>query len=161
SPVISADESMLAFTSRRLGTGGKMNKTINDEYFEDIWVCNRGPYGTWTKAKSIGSAINTEGNEAVIGLSADGQEMYVYRDDNGDGNIYISKLGGNYWDAPAKLDDGNVNSKKWEPSACVTADGNTMYFVSDRDGGLGGRDIYQCHRLPDKTWSEPENLGPT
>lgn len=162
SPVISADESMLAFTSRRLGTGGADNKTPNDEFLEDIWICNRGPYGTWLKAKSISRTINTDNNEATIGLSADGQELYVYRDDgNGDGNIYISSLDGDYWNAPAKIDASNINSKKWEPSACVSADGNIMYFVSDREGGFGGRDIYQCKRLKNNTWSTPENLGPT
>jgi hypothetical protein len=161
SPVISADESMLAFTSRRMGTGGPDNKTIDDSYFEDIWVCSRSEYGTWRKAKGISRIINTDGNEATIGLSADGQQLYVYRDDNGDGNIYISKLDGDFWNAPYKMDASNVNSTKWEPSACISADGNTLYFVSNRSGGFGGRDIYQCHRLPNRSWSEPENLGPT
>ena len=161
SPVITADESILAFTSRREGTGGPTNKTINDEFMEDIWVCYQGKYGTWTKAKGISRNINTDGNEATIGLSADGQQLYVYRDDNGDGNIYISTLDGDFWNAPYKIDASNINSKSWEPSACVSADGNTMYFVSNRPGGFGGRDIYQCHRLPNRSWSEPENLGPT
>jgi len=161
SPVISADESMLAFTSRREGSGGPDNKTIDDDFFEDIFVCNRGPYGTWTKAKGISKTINTDGNEATIGLSADGQQLYVYRDDMGDGNIYISKLDGDYWNAPYKMDASNVNSTSWEPSACISADGNTMYFVSDRQGGLGGSDIYQCNRLPNRAWSEPKNLGST
>lgn len=160
SPVISADEAILIFTSRREGTGGKENITINDEFFEDIWICERGPYGTWTKAKGISRTINTDGNEATIGLSADGQQLYVYRDDNGDGNIYISKLDGNYWNPPYKMDASNINSTHWEPSACISADGNFMYFVSSRPGGFGGRDIYQCRRLPNREWSQPENLGP-
>lgn len=161
SPLISADEEMLIFTSRREGTGGKENVTINDEFFEDIWICERGPYGTWTKAKGISQTINTDGNEATIGLSADGQQLYVYRDDKGDGNIYISKLDGNYWTPPYKMDASNINSPHWEPSACISADGNFMYFVSNRPGGFGGRDIYQCKRLPNREWSHPENLGPT
>lgn len=159
SPVISADESMLCFTSRREGTGGPDNKTIDDDFFEDIFVSYRGPYGTWRKAKGLSKTINTDGNEATIGLSADGQQLYVYRDDAGDGNIYISKLDGDYWNAPYKMDASNVNSTSWEPSACISADGNTMYFVSDRPGGLGGSDIYQCNRLPNRAWSEPKNLG--
>lgn len=161
SPVISADESILAFTSRRPGTGGVENKTIFDNYFEDIFSCTKGKYGTWRKAKSISRTINTEGNEATIGLSADGQQLYVYRDDNGDGNIYISKLDGEFWNAPYKMEAGNVNTANWEPSACISADGNVMYFVSNRPGGYGGRDIYVCYRLPNRSWTEPENMGPT
>ncbi|MBI4945157.1 MAG: PD40 domain-containing protein [Bacteroidetes bacterium] len=161
SPAITADEAFLVFTSRRQGAGGMDNKTINDDFFEDIWICTQGKYGTWSKAKSISRAINTDGNEAAIGISADGQQLYVYRDDNGDGNIYVSKLDGDFWNTPYKLDASNINSKSWEPSACISADGNTMYFVSNRPGGLGGRDIYQCHRQPNRSWSEPENLGPS
>ncbi|MBI3500648.1 MAG: PD40 domain-containing protein [Bacteroidetes bacterium] len=161
SPCITADESELILTSRREGTGGPDNKTIDDLFFEDIFICKNAGLGTWTKAKGISRTINTDGNEASIGLSADGQQLYVYRDDNGDGNIYISKLDGDYWNAPYKLDAGNVNTASWEPSACISADGNTMYFVSNRSGGFGGRDIYKCHRLQNRGWSEAENLGPT
>lgn len=161
SPVISADESVIIFTSRREGTGGKTNVTPDLLFFEDLWVSYQGKYGTWTKAKGLSRQINTDGNEATIGLSADGSQLYVYRDDKGDGNIYISKLEGEHWNVPNKLEDQNVNTTAWEPSACVSPDGNTMYFVSNRSGGEGGRDIYRCRRLPNRTWSEPENLGPT
>ena len=163
SPVISADEEILAFTSRREGTGGPDYKTFDGDFYEDIWICYRGEYGTWQKAKSIGPSINTEGNEATIGLSADGQQLYIYKADenNKDGNIFISKLDGNFWTPANKIEDEKINSKSWEPSACISADGNSMYFVSNRPGGFGGRDIYQCHRLPNRGWSDPENLGPS
>ncbi len=161
SPVISADESILAFTSRREGTGGKENKNVHDEYFEDVWICKQGNFGTWTKAKGISREINTDENEATTGLSADGQVLYIYRDDKGDGNIYVCKLEGDYWGTPVKMDPKSVNSNKWEPSACVSADGTTLYFVSNRAGGFGGRDIYQSHISPNGTLSTPENLGAT
>lgn len=163
SPVISADEAMLVFTSRREGTGGPDNKNINDEFYEDIWICTQGQFGTWKKAKQISRTINTDYNEATIGISADGQQLYVYRDDGTgtNGDIYISKLDGDYWNAPYKIDASGINSNDWEPSACISADGNTMYFVSNRQGGFGGRDIYKCKRLPNRAWSSPENLGPT
>jgi outer membrane protein OmpA-like peptidoglycan-associated protein len=53
-----------------------------------------------------------------------------------------------------------INSKYWEPSVCLSADERTLFFVSDRPGGLGGRDIYMCRRLPNGKWSAPINLGP-
>ncbi|MFH1005546.1 MAG: hypothetical protein V1781_08685 [Bacteroidota bacterium] len=160
-PVITADESMLIFTSRREGAGGVDNKTIYDAYFEDIWICNADKYGTWTKSESISKSINTDYNEATTGISADGQLLFVYRDDEGSGNIYISKLDGDYWTATYKLADKKINSDDWEPSACISADGQTLYFVSTRQGGYGGRDIYQCSRLPNGGWSAPENMGNT
>jgi hypothetical protein len=166
SPVISADEDVLMFTSVRKGTGGESNQTPEGGYFEDIWVCYRKKDGTWTEAKSIGPTINSFDNEATIGLSADGQQLFIYKDDNGDGNIYMSELNGDVWGSPDKMGVGegevtDINTTAWETHACVTADGNTLYFVSDRKGGLGGRDIYKCVKLPNGKWSKARNLGPT
>ncbi|HEY6161305.1 MAG TPA: hypothetical protein VI112_08785 [Bacteroidia bacterium] len=166
SPVISADEEVLMYTSTRKGTGGEANQTPEGGYFEDIWVCYKKKDGTWTEAKSIGPPINTFDNEATIGLSADGQQLFIYKDDNGDGNIYLSELNGDVWNAPEKIGEGkdevtDINTNAWETHACVTADGNTLYFVSDRKGGFGGRDIYKCVKLPNGKWSKARNLGPT
>lgn len=159
SPVITADESQLIFTTRRPGTtGGKLDPE-DGLPFEDIYVSDRTDTG-WGAAHSIGSNINTAGHDAAIGLSADGQQLFIYKDDGGDGNIYISTLNGNNWGTPVKLND-NVNSKAWEPSACISADGSTLYFTSNREGGFGGRDIYRSIRLPNGEWGKPVNLGPT
>ena len=42
----------------------------------------------------------------------------------------------------------------------ISADEKTLYFVSDRPGGLGGTDIWRCLKLPNGEWSKPFNLGP-
>lgn len=55
-----------------------------------------------------------------------------------------------------------VNSKMSEATAFLASDHKTLYFSSNRRGGLGGYDIYKTERL-DSTWlkwSKPENLGP-
>ncbi len=43
--------------------------------------------------------------------------------------------------------------------ACVSKDGQTLYFVSDMPGGFGGTDIYRCMKLEDGSWGAPINLG--
>jgi outer membrane protein OmpA-like peptidoglycan-associated protein len=158
SPVISADESTLIFTSRRSGsTGG--DKTENDQFYEDIYVCQKGKDGKWSSPKSIGPTINSNENEANIGLSADGQQLFVYKGING-GDIYYSDLEGENWGPLISL-NSNINSPAWETHATLTADGNTLYFVSDRkEGGYGGRDVWRCVKLPNGKWSMPLNLGP-
>ncbi len=158
SPVISADESTLIFTSRRPGsTGGE--KTENDQFLEDIYICNKKGDGTWSTAKSIGTNINSNDNEADISISADGQQLFVYRDVNG-GDIYYSNLEGDTWSGLTPL-SSNINSPNWETHASLTVDGNTLYFVSDRkEGSFGGRDIWRCVKLPNGRWSMPTNLGP-
>ena len=158
SPVISADESTLIFTSRRLGsTGGE--KTDNDQFLEDIYFCNKKTDGTWSSAKSIGTSINTFGSEANISLSADGQQLYVYRDVNG-GDIYYSNLEGDTWSGLLPL-SSNINTPDWETHASLSLDGKTLYFVSNKkEGSYGGRDIWQSVKLPNGQWSIPINAGP-
>jgi outer membrane protein OmpA-like peptidoglycan-associated protein/tetratricopeptide (TPR) repeat protein len=158
SPVISADESILIFTSRRAGsTGGE--KTDNDQFLEDIYFCNKKADGTWSTAKSIGANINTFGSEANINLSPDGQQLYVYRDVNG-GDIYYSNLEGDTWSGLLPL-SSNINTPDWETHATVSLDGNTLYFVSNRkEGSYGGRDIWRSVKLPNGQWSLPLNAGP-
>ena len=55
-----------------------------------------------------------------------------------------------------------VNSSGREDNGCLTADGLTFYFTSDRPGGSGGSDIWVTTRetIYDP-WGEPVNLGPT
>jgi outer membrane protein OmpA-like peptidoglycan-associated protein len=158
SPVISSDQSVLIFTSRRPGsTGGE--KTSNDEYYEDIYFSVRQDNGKWGKAQSIGRNINTINNESDFSLSADGQHLFISSEVNG-GDIYYSTLEGNDWSIPQPLTA--VNTSAWETRAALSPDGNTLYFVSDRkEGSYGGRDIWRCVMLPNGKWSLPVNLGPT
>jgi outer membrane protein OmpA-like peptidoglycan-associated protein len=159
SPVVSADESTLIFTSRRPGsTGG--DKTDNDQFYEDIYISQKGKDGKWGSPKSIGDNINSSDNEADISLSPDGQQLFVYRGVNG-GDIYYSNLEGDTW-GPLVALGSEINSPAWETHATQTVDGNTIYFVSDRkEGSYGGRDIWRCVKLPNGKWSMPLNLGPT
>jgi hypothetical protein len=53
----------------------------------------------------------------------------------------------------------DINTKSWETHVTVSADGNTLFFVSDREGGFGGRDIYRCVKLPTGDWSKALNVG--
>jgi hypothetical protein len=156
SPVLSADEKTLIFTSRRPGsTGG--DKTVEDQFYEDIYIAYRKPDSSWTMPVSISPNINTITHEASVGLTADAQTLLIYKDING-GDIYSSTLDGDQWTTPQPL-GSNVNTSSWETSACLTPDGNTLYFVSDRKGGMGGRDIWKCIKLPNGKWSLAVNLG--
>ena len=157
-PRVSADQSTMIFTSRRPeNTGGRTYD--GGQYFEDIYIAHKKD-NEWQKATNVGWPINTVGNEAAIGISADGQEMLIYKDDMGDGNIYSSSLDGDKWTTPKKL-NSNVNSEHWEPAAFLSADGQTLYFVSDRPGGYGGTDIYLSKKTKAGDWGKAVNLGPT
>jgi hypothetical protein len=160
SPVISIDENSIFFTSRRLRDDSS-NIAIIDRntggYFEDIYVSYKNRKGDWQIPELLN--INSDAHSATMNVSPNGQILYVYRDDEG-GSIYESTLVGESWTTPVKMPEP-INSSAWETHLAATADGNTVYFISDRKGGLGGRDIWRAKKLPDGTWGEAYNMGPT
>lgn len=157
SPVLSADQNTLFFTSRRQETTGTQ-KDDNGNNMEDIYMSEKTKLG-WSKAKNIGAPINSQWHDASVGISPDGQTILIYKDDNGDGNIYSTSLDGDIWSTPVKLND-NINTKHWEPSAFISADGNTLYFISDKPDGYGGRDLYMSKRTSEGDWGKSVNMGP-
>ncbi len=155
-PVIKADESEMVFTSQREGTtGGGKNENF-DSYYEDIYISYQ-VNGAWTSAKNMGDPVNTDMEDASIGLSPDGSKLYIYRDDN-NGDLFFSKLNGAVWSKPQPLKE--VNTKYGELHCSISPDGNSLYFSSNRPGGFGGFDIYKITKNARGKWQEPQNLGP-
>lgn len=158
-PVLTADENTLIYTTRKPNSTGRVGDNSGIT-FEDIFIAHKKDT-TWETGTNIGKTINTAGNEASVGISIDGQLILIYKDSiDGSGNLYHTHLQGNRWTKPEKLND-NVNTKGWEPSAFMSADEEKLYFVSDRPGGYGGRDIYVSNKLPTGEWAKATNLGPT
>ncbi|MDD3875763.1 MAG: OmpA family protein [Bacteroidales bacterium] len=158
SPVVSMDMKTMYFTARRPENIGGL-KDRDDKYFEDLYISTYSDSsGKWENVQNMGSTVNTKGHEATISLSYDGTQLFIYRDDKGIGNIYVSKLVNNEWSKAEKL---SINSSSWEPHASLSPDNKTLYFTSNRPGGFGGTDIYKSELLPDGQWSRPENIGAT
>jgi hypothetical protein len=161
SPVISVDENALFFTSRRLRIDSSNTALVDDkdgQFFEDIYVSYKNRNGDWQEPELL-NINETSQHSATINVSIDGQELFIYKDSEGGGDIYQSALVGETWSDPESLGN-DINSNYWETHGALSADGNTMYFVSDRPGGYGGRDIYRCVKLPTDEWSKPLILGP-
>ncbi len=162
-PVISADERLLFFTSRRPNTTGGKKEAITGKYFEDIYMTEHID-STWTEPVNM-RMINTKSHDASVGLSTDGRALLIYRPNPSrsfGGNLYISYLEDSTdlqsWSIPVSLGD-NINSSDWEPSACISADYKTIYFVSNRPGGFGGTDLYKSELGEDGAWGVAENMG--
>lgn len=157
-PVISADESIMIFTSRREGSTGLLLDD-NGEYYEDIYISNK-VNGEWGPPQNIGTNINTESHDASIGLSADGKELFMYKDEGG-GDIYYCKLKKDgTWSKPLPF-EGDINTRKsYENAAAISPDGNRLFFTSNRDGGFGDLDLYMSEIDGKGNWGKPVNLGP-
>lgn len=157
-PVISADESVMFLTSRRSNSTGGVQDPNDGKYMEDIYI-SKNIGGKWTIALNAGKPINTEVHDATVGLSADGQTLLIYLDDNGDGNIYQCDQKGDFWSKPEKM-SSNINTKRHESSASLSADGKTLFFVTDAEGGSGKHDIWMTKMDAKGKWGKPTNLGP-
>lgn len=159
-PIISADQSILMFTSTRQNP---YNKKVYDdgEYDENLWISYRT--GTsWSPAVEMGVPVNTKDNDATIGLSADGQKLFVFYGKNG-GDIKYSEKKGDVWSNPELFDA--INSPNGhENSASFSYDGKTVYFSSDnveRVTNYGDHDIFMCQMNEKGKWGKPINLGLT
>ena len=154
SPFINADESVLTFTSRRPNTtGGKLDPQ-DQMYYEDIYIAESAN-GEW-KVTNPGKPLNSKVHDATAGLSNDGQTLYIYKDVH-NGDIYECKQKGNKWDKPVALPK-TINSKFHESSASLSPDGRTIYFISDREGSVGGRDIWVSTLDKKGKWGKAVNL---
>lgn len=161
SPVISVDENALFFTSTRLRADSSNFGVVDRAtglHYEDVYATYKDRDGNWQTPELL--SINEANNHtATVNVSVDGQTLYIYKNDNGDGNLYQSKLIGETWSTPEPM-PAVINSPAWETHMAITPDGQTIYFVSDRKGGLGGRDIYTVKKLPDGEWGKAQNIGP-
>ena len=155
SPVISVDGIAMFYTSRRVRPDSSNSGVIDllaGLPFENIYVSDKDRNANWQKPEVLN--INPpSGHIATVNVSADGQTLLIYRDDGGDGNLYESKLVGELWSDPVLI-GSDVNTKAWETHCALAADGNTLYFVSDRKDGQGGRDLYRVVKLPTGEWSK-------
>lgn len=161
SPIVALDENTLYFTSRRLRTDGTNERSIEATtglFYEDMYVSYRNIRGQWMNPELLPMNVKDK-HSSVVSMSPDGQRLYIYKIFGGAGNIYESRFElGKGWTEPA-LVGSDVNSESNEYFATISADEQRLYFVSDRKGGLGGKDIWYAKKLPTGEWGKAINLG--
>jgi outer membrane protein OmpA-like peptidoglycan-associated protein/tetratricopeptide (TPR) repeat protein len=162
SPVISLDGSALYFTSRRLWPDS-MNINMKDSstnfYWEDVYVSYKDFDDEWIEPVRLDFCKPNQ-NEATVSVSSNERKVFIYNDATGNGDIYYADFHTGRFDQIRPVEIEGVNTPAWEPHLTISPDGQMIFFVSDREGGYGGRDIYRIVKLPDGSWSLPSNLGP-
>ncbi len=117
-------------------------------------------FGTPT---NLGPTVNSSALDSDPSISADGLTLYFHSHRSGVGDLWVSTRAttNDPWGEPMNLGP-TVNSSGDDKGPCISADGLSLYFSSNRPGGYGGRDIYITSRpTTDAEWSAPVNLGPT
>ena len=147
-PVLSADLKTLFFIKR-----DKSEEIYTSTHLED---------GEWSSPIPIDSAITSEYNEGTCSVSADGRTLVftscMRKDGFGSCDLYITHKKGNSWATPKNI-GRPINSSAWDSQPALSDDGRTLYYVSNRKGGLGKRDIWVTHFSDETGWSNPRNLG--
>jgi len=167
SPSITADGSTLIFTSiRPLAVGNMKVSKDPSQVFDNVYLCKwDSTKNDWGLSYPIEGDVNhAYTHTSCTSISPDGNYIFLYRNSSTGaslgGDIYMSKKAKNgKWGLPISVGKP-VNTSYYEDGACLSPDGTTLYFVSERPGGFGRADIYKSDRISRTEWGTPENLGP-
>lgn len=166
-PSITADGSVLIFTSiRPLQVGNAKQSKDPSMVFDNVYMCK------WDSVKNdwgFSNPIDGDINEAYAhtsctSISPDGNYIFLFKNNptgpTMGGDIFMSKKNKKgKWGSPVSVGKP-INTSYYEDGACLSPDGNVLYFVSERPGGFGRADIYKSDRAGRNEWGKPENLGP-
>jgi outer membrane protein OmpA-like peptidoglycan-associated protein len=156
-PVLNEREDEIVFTTRRRDDNLNPNVDVDNKPFEDIFTAKKSG-GKWGFASNIGPVVNTPYHGSNLALSADGNTLFIYKDEGGGDIYYCERQPGGEWGEPIPL-PGIINSSFEEKSISISKDQKTLYFISNRPGGFGGTDIYKSTKDSKGEWSNVKNLG--
>lgn len=150
-PSLTADNQYMLYTVR-------MVTKFQEE--ENLYVTTlKG--GKWETPQLISDKINTLENEGASSISGDGKTLvYTFCTPRNRCDLYITTKVDNEWTPPVSI-SGKVNTSGWESHPSLSADGRTLYFSSDRGGGMGKEDIWVTHLDTANVWTKPVNAGPS
>lgn len=153
-PQLSPDGSILYFTSRRAADGG-------DDGSDKLYAATLDGINV-TTVQRVGTGLGRTLSEGAPSFDHASNRVYFSQcyveGGYGDCDLYVADIVDGQWRNVRNL-GGVINSKDWDCHPAISHDGTTLYFSSERDGGLGGADIWMSVRGVDGAWTPPVNLG--
>ncbi len=135
---------------------GRTGNQIIDELYTVEWNGRN-----WKNLTRLPSAINN-GTKFFGATFADAGRTIIFSSQRahskGGFDLYISKLAKGVWSQPVNLGD-SINSEADEVTPFLAADNQTLYFSSNREGSIGGFDIYASRITHNEKWLYPVNQG--
>lgn len=147
-----------------VGNSGQMESLP----YLDVFVCDLDESEELINPVRLDKNVNSEFHDGPAYYCFSNKTLYITRNNmkgkkvkfNKNGNailkIYEAQYNSGSWTSASELKFNDDGSSCGHP--CLTKDGQTMYFVSDREGGFGGTDLYVCYKSG-SGWSLPVNLG--
>ena len=165
-PILSPDNQMALFT-RVVKLEGDRNSVVSSVRMKERFMFSEmDKDGNFSAGEEMPEPFNVQDNEGGGTLTADNNTLYytVCKYDNVkhylNCDIYYSERVNGEW-TPIKSVSDKINLPySWESQPSISADGKTLYFVSDRQGGYGGYDIYRSIKNDNGEWGTPINMGP-
>lgn len=156
-----ADKNTVYFTSSRVEANGKEVDAWYGEKRFDIFKATKDNNGRWSTPIALAEPINGEWSDGSLCLDAAGTTLYytkveLVKGKDAVGKIYSSTFASGKWSDPVAMPWNSDEYTVAQPS--VSADGSTMYLVSDKTGGQGGKDIWMS-KNEGGTWGALVNLG--
>lgn len=164
-PILSPDNQVAMFT-REIKIEPDKNSLIREVRAKEKFLySSRGEDGNFNEGEVMPEPFNVNDNEGGATLTADNNTLCytVCKYDNVkkylNCDIYISENSGGEWNQIRSIGDKINLAGSWESQPSISADGQTLYFVSDRTGGFGGYDVYKAVKGQAGVWGTPINLG--
>lgn len=157
------DYKVIYFTSSRKKAAGEHKHGATGQKFSDIFSAQKDKQGSWSVPSPLGENINTRDAEGTPAFDQSFNQLYFTRcikSNNEPQGCHIrvaQKKDGDTWGEGKAL---NIleNDSLVAAHPTISSDGNTLYFVSNKAGGIGGKDIWKVEG-GSGNWGEPKNLG--
>lgn len=162
-PILTKGGKEIYFAARHENTTGGLKNPDDEHFFEDIYKARWEPtYQTWDSVTNKIDKINTKGFEAITYIDSTGTKALLTVNNTAVDNvshptsgsdIFEMELKSGKWSKPKYIKNETINTSFFDGSATMSADGNTMVFVSDRNGEKSSTDLFIVKKVG-KKWGE-------
>jgi outer membrane protein OmpA-like peptidoglycan-associated protein len=157
-PVIAADGRTVYFSVRN------HPENYGTDHADDIWF-STFDNGNWSKSRKLDPPLNTPGNNALIAITPDGNNMYLFNVYNAEGTnvvaagLSVSQKTSTGWTIPKEIKIDNYYNNHQFSEFSINPEKNVVIFALQRKETYGEKDLYISF-LKDGKFTEPKNLGP-
>ena len=145
-PVLTPDESQIFYMTEF-------------KFYDAVMHSSKTFEKLWDVPENMTPIIKSDGDYYILDISSDGNTLLFYfYEPYLQGELYTSKKEGDSWGPLTKLNE-NINTQFHESSGSFSPDGKTLYFTSNREGSIGGTDIYYSQLDSTGDWGPAYNLG--
>lgn len=165
-PILTQGGKVMYFVGRRNNTTGGLKNPDDEQYFEDIYQAKwNDTYHIWDSITNDLGKLNGEGFEAFTYVNSDATKALLTLNTTAldidapteSSDICEVDVKNGLWGKPKLIANESINSTYYDGAATMTADGNTMVFVSDRNGEKSSTDLFIVKKTG-KKWGEAVSL---